>query len=107
LVVLVAAEALRIAVALAGWRGMDRVKVTAEALRVTEYLDRVDLPHLERIPGLRLRVDADHVEPGMVVAHAGAALAAEQVEQLGSVETHANSLTISSQTLRSCRICVT
>jgi hypothetical protein len=41
----------------------------------------VALVEFEGVAGLRVDVDADHVEPGPVVAHGRAAGAAEQVEQ--------------------------
>jgi hypothetical protein len=37
----------------------------------------------ERIAGLRLYIDADHVEARTVVAHGRTASAAEQIKQLG------------------------
>ena len=41
---------------------------------------RVGLDERERVPGLRLHIDAGHVEPGAVVADGGAPGTAEQVK---------------------------
>jgi hypothetical protein len=41
---------------------------------------RIALVKLERVPGLRVDVHADDIEPGAVVAHSRAASAAEEIE---------------------------
>src|SRR5580765_3426793 len=61
---------------LAGRARVDRIYATPPSQR-----ESVLLCELERVVRLRLDVDADHVEPGAVVAHGRAAGAAEQVEQ--------------------------
>ena len=40
----------------------------------------VGLVEFERIVGLRVNVDADHVEPGLVIAHSGTTGTTEQVQ---------------------------
>ncbi|HWT25841.1 MAG TPA: hypothetical protein VN213_20215 [Solirubrobacteraceae bacterium] len=60
------------------WRGrMYDVELTDEAIEVSE---RVALNELKRVVRLRLLVDADDIEPCIVVTHRRAACAAEQVE---------------------------
>jgi hypothetical protein len=58
------------------WRaGVDGVEP------VERVRHRVGLVELERIPRLRLDVDADHLKPGTVVADRGATGPAEQIEE--------------------------
>ncbi|GAA3100543.1 hypothetical protein GCM10020254_52560 [Streptomyces goshikiensis] len=74
----VALDALAVGVVLAGRRGVDEVEARAEG---TDEVDGVALVEAEGVAGLGVLVDAGHVESGTVIAHAGAALAAERVQQ--------------------------
>src|SRR5690606_9161580 len=65
-------------VSLAGWAGVDGVKV---APVLGDVVEGVALVELEGVVGLGVDVDADDVEAGPVVAHRGAASTAEQVEE--------------------------
>jgi hypothetical protein len=71
-----------LAVRLARWARVDGVELVAV---LGQELQRASRVELERVVAadLRLKVHADHLEPGAVVAHRRAAGAAEQVEQAG------------------------
>ena len=60
---------------------MDKIKLLFQ--EVIEELHGIVLHELKRVVGLRGDVHPNHVESGPVVAHAGAAGPAEQVEQMG------------------------
>lgn len=58
--------------------GVDRVEAR-HPFRIERQNVRLD--ELERVSRLRLDIDADHIEPSLMIAHARAASAAEQVEE--------------------------
>lgn len=76
--VLTALDALREAVRLARWAGVDRVKARQE---VRCEGQNVALDELERIPALRLDIDADNLKARLGIASASAARFAEQIEE--------------------------
>ncbi|GAA3301129.1 hypothetical protein GCM10020295_43620 [Streptomyces cinereospinus] len=78
-------DALALAVVLAGRGGVDEVELRAV---LEDERDGVGLDEPEGVAGLGVFVDAGHVEPGVVVALAGAALAAVHVEQARPAAGH-------------------
>jgi len=74
---IVAHDPLRPRVRLARRGCVNRVKLVAVR---SEVFQRVRLDELERVTRLRVDVHADDLEPGPVVSHGRATLAAEQVK---------------------------
>lgn len=66
---------------LARWTSVDRIEAGDE--RAIER-QAIGLDELKRVARLRLDIDADDIEAGLVIAHASAAGAAEQIEELGA-----------------------
>ena len=58
--------------------GRDGVKASQEVGRQGQ---NVTLDEIERIPALRLDIDADNLKPGLGIASASAARFAEQIEE--------------------------
>jgi hypothetical protein len=65
-----------LAVSLARWARVDRIKLMAVILQI---LERIGVMKFERVSRLRVDIDSFNLKPSAMIAHPGATLAAKQI----------------------------